>query len=88
MATSKIYTIVSERASRGSKSEFTGTVSELIDMFSYTLEVGACYQHEKGNKKINRQPKTIKGLITNLNNAKTNAAANGYSDTHYYLKEV
>lgn len=88
MATPKIYTIVSERASRGSKFEMHGTVAELVDACSYTLEVGACYQHEKGNKKINRQPKTIKGLITNLNNAKANAAANGCSDTYYYLKEV
>lgn len=57
----------------------TGTLEELISRYSYDLEVGACYQNEKGRKKINRQPKTIKSLVTNLYNAKNNAASNGYS---------
>lgn len=58
------------------------TVAEAIEYFSYTLEVGASWSYEKGNKKINRNPTTIKSLITNLNNASSNAARNGCGD--YY----
>lgn len=60
-----------------------GTIPELIEAYSYTLEVGASWQHEKGNKKINENPRGIKSLITNLYNAKNNAAANGYSGWDY-----
>lgn len=80
----KAYTIIQHR--RGQATEISRTLEEFIKYFGYTLEVGQSWQHEKGNKKINRQPKTIKSLITNLNNAKTNAAANGHSDTWYELK--
>lgn len=65
-------------------SYFTGTLEHLIsNVFGYTLECGASYQHEKGNKKINRSPKNIKSLINNLNNATNNSAANGYSGVSY-----
>jgi hypothetical protein len=77
------FTVKSER--RGRVSETSGTIEELVKYFSYTLEVGESWQHEKGNKKINRNPKSIKSLISNLNNAKTNSAANGCSDTYYSL---
>jgi hypothetical protein len=53
------------------------TLEEAIKYYSYNLEVGASWAHEKGNKKINRSPKTIKGLITNLNNSSSNSARNG-----------
>ena len=53
------------------------TVAEAVEYFSYTLECGASWAHEKGNKKINRSPKTIKSLVTNLNNASSNTARNG-----------
>ena len=56
------------------------TLEEAIDYYGYTLEVGASWAHEKGNKKIDRNPKTIKSLITNLNNASNNAARNGCGD--------
>jgi hypothetical protein len=72
----------------GSNTEFTGTLPELIKTFSYTLETGASYAHEKGNKKINREPKGIKSLITNLNNAVQNSAANGYTDIRYNAEEI
>ena len=58
------------------------TIEEAVDYFGYTLECGASWQHERGNKKINRNPKTIKSLITNLNNASDNSARNGCGD--YY----
>jgi hypothetical protein len=56
------------------------TVAEAIEYYSYTLECGASYQHERGNKKINRNPKSINALITALNNAANNSAANGCGD--------
>ena len=58
------------------------TVEEAINYYGYTLECGASWQHERGNKKINRNPKTIASLITNLNNASNNSARNGCGD--YY----
>ena len=62
------------------------TVEEAVEYYGYTLEVGASWAHEKGNKKINRKPTTIKSLITNLNNASDNAARNGCGD-HYSAVE-
>ena len=79
----KVYTVKIER--RGRESETSGTLQELIKYFSYTLEVGQSWQHEKGNKKIDRNPKSISSLIKNINNAKSNSAANGCSDTYYSL---
>ena len=61
------------------------TVAEAVDYFGYTLECGASWQHERGNKKINRNPKTIKSLITNLNNASDNTARNGCGDFYTYV---
>jgi hypothetical protein len=62
------------------------TVAEAVDYFGYTLECGASWSHEKGNKKINRSPKTIASLLTNLNNASSNTARNGCGD-YYEAKE-
>lgn len=55
-----------------------GNVDELVKSYSYTLECGKSYEHETGNKKININPKSIKSLVTQLNNAVNNSAANGY----------
>lgn len=85
----KSYTIISNRRNYGradSTSEFTGTIPELLEDFSYTLECGASWEHEKGNSKINRYPKTIKSLVSNLNKSERNSAANGDSRTSYELK--
>lgn len=86
----KIYTIECENSgsfsSRPSRYYYqTGTLEELIKAYGYTLECGASWQHEKGNKKINRNPKTIHSLITNLNYAVDNSAANGYSGKTFRL---
>ena len=67
--------------------EYTGTLQELTDKFSYILICGKSWEHERGKKKINLQPKTIRSLITNLNNAENNAARNGFSNTQYVLVE-
>jgi hypothetical protein len=64
-----------------------GTLSELIKAYSYTLEVGTSWQHEKGNKKINQNPKTVNGLITNLENAVNNSASNGYAGKSFRVIE-
>lgn len=60
-----------------------GTLGELIDIFYGTLYIGKSYELERGNKKINLAPKTIKSLVGNLNNATNNKAVNGYSGTFY-----
>ena len=75
----KKFAVESYRSRNGRTTKFQGTIDELVQCFSYTLECGASYAHEKGNKKINRNPTTIKSLISNLNNAVNNSAANGYA---------
>lgn len=63
------------------------TVEEAVKHYSYTLACGADYEHERGNKKINLAPKTIKSLIANLNNASSNRAANGCGDFYEVVSE-
>ena len=87
MAKAKRYQIITT-SDRGSVYKLEGTLSELIQSFSYTLECGASWQHEKGRKKINREPKTIKSLIMNLYNAKNNSARNGYGGESYDYVEL
>lgn len=82
----KVKEITIIRARRGKETEVTGTVPELVEYFGYTLESGKSWEHEKGNKKINRTPKTAASLVANLNNASTNCARNGNSSTYYSLK--
>jgi hypothetical protein len=72
--------------SNSSVSYVEGTLEELVKYFSYALEVGQSWETESGNKKINRNPKTIRSLITNVMNAKNNAARNGYGG--YYVELV
>lgn len=79
-------TYVLERNRRGETKQLEPmTLQELVENFRYTLETGKSYEHEKGNRKINVEPKTIKSLITNVNNALNNAAANGYANHWYTL---
>jgi transposase-like protein len=82
--TEKEHTIIITRNNKDR--ETSGTLAELVDYFGNTLESGKSYQHEKGNRKINTNPKSIKSLIQNINNAKSNSAANGNSSTSYSLK--
>lgn len=60
-----------------------GTLSELIKIYEYTLEVGESWEYVKGNKKIDCQPKTIASLVKNINNAENNACQDGYSGKTY-----
>jgi hypothetical protein len=55
----RIYKIKKHR--KGRESIVEGTLEYLTQYFSYTLEVGHSY-----NPKIDRHPKTIKSLMTNL----------------------
>jgi hypothetical protein len=82
-----IFTITKTRSRTGQTYVQKGTLAELIQCYSYTLDCGASYSHEKGNKKINRTPKTAAGLVANLNNAVNNSAANGYAGEHFELTE-
>lgn len=82
----KVYTIIHSRYGK-SDIKHTGTLPELVEMFSYTLEVGQSWEHEKGNKKINMNPKNIQSLVTNVYNAKNNAAQNGYSGSSFSFVE-
>lgn len=74
----------------GRDREYTseGTLEELIAYHKYTLETGKSYEHEKGNKKINLNPKTIQQLCDNLVKAKDNAARNGYGGHSYDWEEI
>lgn len=74
----------------GRDREYTqeGTLEELIEAYRYTLETGKSYEHEKGNKKINLNPKTIQQLCDNLAKAKDNAARNGYGGHSYDWEEI
>lgn len=81
----KVFTIITDR--NGKETQTQGTLEELLSYFSYTLECGKSYEHEKGNKKINLNPKTAKSLVTQLNNAVNNSAANGYSTISFRLLE-
>jgi hypothetical protein len=82
MAKAKVFTLTVRR-DRGTQFTMVGTVAELVMGCAYTLDCGRSYQHEKGNKKINCNPTTINGLVSNLNNAVNNRAANGYAGVHY-----
>lgn len=77
----KSYTIAVHR--KGRVTTYNGTVADLVEVFQYTLDTGHSWQHEKGNKKINTKPTTMRSLVCNLNAATNNAAMNGYSGVSY-----
>ncbi len=83
----KTYTVKScKYGDNSSPVLHTGTLPYLIkEVFGYTLECGASYEREEGNKKINLNPKTGKSLVLNLNNAANNRALNGCSNRYYEL---
>jgi hypothetical protein len=87
----KTFTIIKTKTplglSKTSTYETTGTLAELTKAFKNTLDTGASYSYEKGNKKINMNPKSVKSLCTQLYNAMNNAAQNGYSGCTFQVKE-
>ena len=82
----KPFTIAIHR--NGRVTEVTKTLPEFLEYFKYTLECGKSWEREKGNKKINMNPKSAKALITQVTNAGNNAAGNGYCSTLYSLVET
>jgi hypothetical protein len=84
----KHYRIIRTKHRDGREYKSEGTLAELIQYYAYTLEKGESWQHEKGNKKINRNPKNIEALVKNLSNADNNTAANGYSGVSYHYEEM
>lgn len=85
MAKKYVITCTRPMSGRANSSEPL-TVEEAVKYYGYTLLCGESWQHEKGNKKINRNPKTIKSLITNLNNAASNTAQNGWGERYTYVE--
>lgn len=82
----KEYTVICHH--RGRAHEYTGTLQYLIeDVFSYTLECGASWQNHTGCRKVNRNPKSGKGLVTALNNAAHNTMGSCFDPDWYELKE-
>lgn len=57
----KIYTVNISHSKRGDK-QLQLSLADLISYFSYTLEIGKSW-----NSKIDRNPKTIKSFIKNIN---------------------
>ena len=65
------------------------TVAEAVEYYSATLASGKALEHERGNKKVNLKPKTIKALLTSLANSSHNRSLfmkNGGDD--YYADLV
>lgn len=62
MKNERIYTVVKHY--NGREVVIERTLSDLIEYFGYTLQVGWSF-----DRKINKQPKTIKSFINNLNKA-------------------
>ena len=79
----KEYTIIKTR--RGRTSEVKGTMEHLLKYFGYTLDCGKSYEREKGARKVNARPTTGKALVTALNNAAYNRAANHCPGEYYEL---
>lgn len=75
----KVYTIVKTR--RGRDRETTGTLEELVQYFSYTLECGNSW-----NRKINRNPKTINALLKALDQSVSATQGGCYDQDSYSLK--
>lgn len=86
MKTEKRYIITEDRGTFTTRTYTSRplTIAEAVNYYSYTLEKGASWSHEKGNKKINQNPKTIVSLISNLINATCNTAANGCGSCFSY----
>ena len=62
----KEYTIVICNNRSYTTREVTGSMEYLREYFNLTLKTGKSYENEKGNT----NPKTLKSLVTNLNNDK------------------
>jgi hypothetical protein len=75
----KTYKINISHTRRGD-STVEGTLEYLINYFGYTLEVGNSW-----NSRINRNPKTIKSFVTNLQNSYYEKESSCYERTYVEL---
>ena len=80
MANKKIYTIIKKH--RGRTHEHTGTLEELTNAFSYTLQCGHSW-----NSKIPTQPRTIKSLMSALSKCVHETQGSCFDQDSYRLKE-
>ena len=76
----KVQTTKSRRSGEDRVNVVERTLGELIEYFSYTLEIGNSW-----NKKINRNPKTIKSFVSNLQKSYEEQEASCYDRTHVEL---
>ena len=76
----KTYTVIKSR--KGRTDEIQGTLEEPISYFGYTLEVGHSW-----NPKIQRNPKTIKSFISNLEKSYDEKESSCYERTSVRLKD-
>lgn len=74
----KTYTIAKTR--RGRTTEKTGTLEELKEFYSYTLECGHSW-----NPKINKNPKTIKSLMTAIEKSVQELQGGNFDQDFYEL---
>lgn len=66
---------------RGRTTIWAGNVEELrSNVFGYTLECGNSW-----NKKINREPKSVASLVTNLNNSVSETQGGRFDQDHYEI---
>ena len=83
----KKYTILKVKTSMKSEDKVTlienKTVKELVDYFSYTLEIGHSY-----NKSIKQNPVTIKSFLSNVNKAFEEKEKFIYSKTYIQLVRI
>jgi len=90
MKKEKVYKVIMHRdgyVSGKMPIETEGTLKELTEYYSYTLENGKSWENEKGNSKISVSPKSINALISNVNKAMNNSAGNGHSGKWLELVE-
>lgn len=81
----KQFTIIEYSYDLKRSTEVTGTLDELKDRYKSTLVEGSRYI---GKAKISVSPKTIKGLLSNLNKAQLNKARiKGLPSKSYSLKQ-
>lgn len=66
----------------------TGNFEELLKIHSSTLNSGAYFSDEKGCKKINTKPKTIKSLVNELNKASFNLCSNVPTNVTYTFEKL
>lgn len=89
MKKEKRYLICQHRVSHYSltskKKHIVGTLGELTDYFSYTLECGKSWESRTGCRKINLHPRQINSLINNVNAANNNVCKHEWVE---FIKEV